>query len=440
MTFAWLKRFTPQGLLGRAALILVLPFVLLQVIVLASFITRYFDDVTEQMVGSMAYDIGLVTGLARAAPELETAQEAIGGVGDALGFGVTLPADDRPAENLRRPLDFSGLSVIAWMNEFLDGIGAIALPDIREAIVWMETPHGDLKLSFDRRRVSASNPHQLVVIMLFFGIILTAIAYVYMRNQLRPITRLADAAQDFGKGRIVRYHPSGATEVRAAGRAFLEMRARIERQTQTRTMMLSGVSHDLRTPLTRLKLGLSMLEEEDAAPLRQDLDEMQHLLDAFLDFARSDSEDVIEEIDPADVVQRMVEARRAAGQAVEIGRIEGPEGELTLLRPLALRRSVDNLVGNALRYAERVRVSVITTPRSLRILVEDDGPGIPPDRREEATRPFTRLDPARNQDRGSGVGLGLAIVADVARTHGGELRLGDSAALGGLQAEVSFAR
>jgi two-component system osmolarity sensor histidine kinase EnvZ len=252
---------------------------------------------------------------------------------------------------------------------------------------------------------------------------------------------MAHAAAEYGKGRIVTYNPAGALEVRAAGTAFLEMRNRIERQTQSRTMMLSGVSHDLRTPLTRLRLGLSLMDDAEAAPLIRDVDDMQRLVDAFLDFARGDAGDAVVPTDPVALVRQVVTDAQRAGQGARLGPIEGvAEGLMVPLRPMALRRALENRVGNALRYGSCAEVGLAISDRALRLTVEDDGPGIPPEQREEAIRPFTRLDPARNQDAGPGVGLGLAIVADIARLHGGVLRLDQSERLGGLRADIVLAR
>jgi two-component system osmolarity sensor histidine kinase EnvZ len=311
----------------------------------------------------------------------------------------------------------------------------VALPDDRNVILYLKRGDTVYQAIVDRRRASAINPHQLFVNMVFFGALMTMIAFLYLRNQLRPITRLAQAAEAFGKGRNMPYSPSGATEVRAAGHAFLDMRARIERHIEQRTMMLSGVSHDLRTPITRLRLGLSLLDDSEREPLERDVEEMQRLIDTFLDFARVDADTAdYEPTDPFGLVQRIVADVRRSGQNVTPGEMEG-EGKV-MLRPRAIRRALENLVGNAGRYAGQCRVSVHLTDKSLRLRVEDDGPGIPPDQRESALRPFVRLDPARNQDLGSGVGLGLAIAADIARAHGGVLRLGESDALGGLRADI----
>ena len=297
---------------------------------------------------------------------------------------------------------------------------------------------GPLEIRFDRRRVSAANPHQLFVNMVFFSVLITIVAFIYLRNQLRPIKQLADAAEAFGRGRHLPYAPAGATEVRAAGAAFVDMRTRIERQIENRTLMLSGVSHDLRTPLTRIRLGLSMLDDVDREPLERDVEDMARMIDEFLSFAKGSAEGEPEEIDPIAMTHDIVADAERAGQPVAVHSIEGA-GSI-ILRPHAIRRAMDNLISNAVRYGTRAEVSVALTDKSLRLRVEDDGPGIPEAKRADATRPFSRLDPARNQDKGSGVGLGLAIATDIARAHGGVLRLGVSDRLGGLQADIVIAR
>jgi two-component system osmolarity sensor histidine kinase EnvZ len=422
MIFKWLKQYVPRGLYGRAALILILPVVTLQLVVSVVFIQRHFEGVTEQLSHEMAQ----VANIALETPE----------IAERLRFDLTeVASDEVPRDHIRRWYDFTGIVVIRQLTQDIDGLRQVAMPNDDDLLLYIERDGTLLRMTTNRERVSASNPHQLLVNMVFFGILMTLIAFVYLRNQLRPITRLAHAAESFGRGQSVTYKPSGALEVRAAGRAFLNMRARIERHIEQRTMMLSGVSHDLRTPITRLRLGLSLLDQDDREPLERDVEEMQRLIDAFLDFARGDSQDGdAEPTDPIDLVNTIVDDAKRGGQAVRLVKSDG-QGQLPL-RPKALRRALENLIGNAVRYGTTCQVSVALTERSLRISVEDDGPGIPADARDRALRPFVRLDPARNQDRGSGVGLGLAISADIAKAHGGVLRLGESAGLGGLKAEI----
>ena len=438
MFFAWLKRFSPRGLYGRAALILILPVVTLQLVVSVVFIQRHFEGVTRQMTQTAAREVELLLQDIAVASTPETALEAVADVATLLQIVLRFPLDDAVPESQRRWYDLSGLQVIDTFDRLLPRLLAVRLPDDRNVLLYLDTPPGVLEVTLDRRRVSPSNPHQLFVNMVFFGGLMTLIAFIYLRNQLRPITRLAQAAEAFGKGRTVTYRPSGAVEVRAAGNAFLDMRNRIERQIEQRTLMLSGVSHDLRTPLTRLKLGLSMLDDADAADLKRDVDEMQSMLDEFLNFARGISEAEPEPVDPAELLRDLVEDFARAGKAVTLVAVVG-QGTI-LLRRLAMRRAVENLITNAVRYGSRAEVSMMLTEKSLRIRVEDDGPGIPPAQRSEAVKPFTRLDAARNQNKGSGVGLGLAIATDIARAHGGVLRLGQSERLGGLQADIVIAR
>ena len=447
----WIKRFLPRGLYGRAALILVLPVLSVTLVVTVAFLQRHFDRVTRQMTTSVAAELALVTDRIDAAPDLASARQAAEALAGPLGLDVTFHGG-LPVTTALEALDFSGRAVVSQMTELLPELTGIDLTLRNRVIVAMPSRHGPVTFSFDRRRVSASNPHQLLVLMLATSLLTSAIAFVFLRNQLRPIRRLAVAAEGFGRGRNLSFRPAGATEVRAAGTAFLDMRARIERQIEQRTLMLSGVSHDLRTPLTRLRLGLSMLSPEDLpeadeiAAMIRDVDDMAQLLDSFLAFARDASE--AEEALPlaiAPFLHGIASDSLRAGQALELGALtEGdrpiPEGAQIPAREALLRRAITNLIDNAVRYGSRAELGATLSPRSLVIWVEDDGPGIPEDRRAEALRPFARLDPARNQDKGQGVGLGLSIAADAARAHGGQLRLADAARLGGLRAEIVLPR
>ena len=439
MSFSWLKSYMPRSLYGRAALILVVPVVTLQLVVTIIFVQRHFEGVTEQMTSGVRDEIGLVLSQADwSGPEAALA--AMEPFAKPMDYELRWPdPSEIPESDIRRIYDFSGIVVMRELREKKLTVPVMALPNDRDVMLYVSTPLGLLELFFERKRVSASNPHQLIVNMILFSLIMTPIAYVYLRNQLRPITRLAVAAEAFGKGRVEPYSPSGAVEVRAAGNAFLDMRARIERQIEQRTLMLSGVSHDLRTPLTRLRLGLAMSSDEDSEDMLRDVAEMERMLDEFLAFARGDAEAGEAELtDPMALVRQIVEDAQRAGTPVELIRTEG-DGEVAL-KPGGIRRAVENLINNAVRYGSRAEVSVVLTDKSLRIRVEDDGPGIPKDQRDAAMRAFVRLDEARNQNEVAGVGLGLAITTDIARAHGGVLRLGTSDHLGWLRADIVIAR
>jgi two-component system osmolarity sensor histidine kinase EnvZ len=436
MSFDWLKHYMPRGLYARAALILVLPVVVLQLVVSSAFIQRHLEDVTSQMSSNVLRELRT---LLEVVDRTQTQDQASASAAPFLtAFGMKMRfVSAHPTEDINAWYDYSARVVRHTLRRLATEVRFVHFLDDRRVYVFLDSAQGPMEVSFSRRLVTAAAPHQLIVTMIFFGGLMTVIAFLYMRNQLRPITRLAEAAQAFGRGRVLPYNPAGATEVRAAGNAFLDMRARIERQIEQRTLMLSGVSHDMRTPITRLKLGLSMMEEDEAEPLLRDVSEMEGLLEAFLDFSKGASEGQVEPVDPLELVRQIhVDAARS-GKPVRLGDMVG-QGEV-MLRPLAMRRAIENLLGNALRYGDQAEISVVLTDKSLRIRVEDDGPGIPAEQRSEALKPFTRLDPARNQDRGSGVGLGLAIVTDIARAHGGVLRLGHSEAMGGLRADIVIA-
>jgi len=437
MFFRWLKRFLPRGLYGRAVLILLVPVVAVQIVVSVVFLQRHFDRVTEQMTRSVAIPLAYVLDAIGAAPDAETAGTLGREMGGALGFAVRLPAGE--VADKRLFYDLTGRSVVRTLREVLPAVGAIDLAsDTGLVRLVAETPRGPVEVEFRRSRVSASNPHQLLVIMVLAGILMTAVAFVFLRNQLRPVTRLAEAAEAYGRGRIVPYRLRGATEVRAAGRAFLDMRARLEEAKAQRTLLLSGVSHDLRTPLTRLRLGLSLLpEDEDVRAMVRDVSDMEQMVDAFLDYARGEWTGEVEQAIPAEIARRVAGNAGRIGRTVDLVLAEGAEAPAGL-RVRAVERALENLVQNALRYGSRVRLTVAGGAGGARFVVEDDGPGIPAAQREQALSPFTRLDPARNLDAGGGAGLGLAIAAEVARSHGGRLTLGDSADLGGLRAELAL--
>lgn len=436
------KNIMPRGLYGRAALILIVPVVTIQIVVSVTFIQRHFARVTEQMTQSVALEVQVLRQRVAIAGSLAEAQAQLEGLAKDLDLAVVLPAPMPAPGDKREFLDLSGRTVIATLRDrFPDLVASDLTNRPRVARLSFDSKFGPLMVTVDRDRVSASNPHQLLVLMLVTSALMTFVAYLFMRNQLRPIKQLGDAAAAFGKGLHQAYRPRGALEVRAAGTAFLDMRGRIERQIEQRTLMLSGISHDLRSPLTRLKLGLSLLPEDgDTKALLQDVGDMERLVDEFLAFVRGDAMEIPADVDPVLLAHRAVENAQRMGQPVTMEEAAGQQRISVKVRPAAVTRALENLIGNAVRYGNVARLTVVQGDRSVRFIVEDNGPGIPKDRREEAMLPFARLDGARNPNKGGGVGLGLSIAVDIARSHGGTLRLGESEALGGLKAELVFAR
>ncbi len=433
----FLKKFMPRSLFGRATLILLFPVGTILVVMSIVFIQRLYENVTQQMTAGVANEIALVLERVNAAASLDEGLAA--GRAIAVPLGFQLAALGEPVVDQRARFDLSGQSVSQTLKNNVGAVQAVDLISNEDAArASLMSVHGPLLLEIPRARVSARNPHQFLVLIGITSILMVLIALLYLRGQVRPIRRLAAAASAFGKGRVVPYRPAGAAEVREAGHSFLQMRDRIERQIEQRTLLLSGVSHDLRTPLTRLRLALSLSDSEDTEHMVRDVDEMQQMLDAFLDFARSESLGEPERMDPIPLIHDAVEKAIRAGGNVEIATLDSP-GLMTLRAP-AFDRAIGNLIGNAVRYGSKARVSLSMGPQTVSISVEDDGPGIPADQRENALKPFTRLDQSRNQDSGSGVGLGLAIAGDIARQHGGYIKLSDSLDLGGLNAAIVLPR
>ncbi len=434
-----LQRLLPRSLYGRAALILIVPVVAIQLVVSTAFIQRHYEGVTRQMTQGVAIDLAFLLAEVEASGSAVAAQSRVAPLAEALEITLTIPAgSDAPQEDRLQVFDLSGRAIVDTLRAQLPELVAADVTDEDRVVnLLFQTTLGPVQAELSRRRMSATNPHQLLVLMIFTSVLMTVIAYMFLRNQLRPITKLARAAEDFGKGRTVAYRPRGAQEVRAAGRAFLDMRARIDRQIEQRTLMLSGVSHDLRTPLTRLRLGLSLIPEDpEVAALQADVSQMERMVDEFLAFVRGDAMEGSVRADAMALVEGIV-ARAGAG--VVLSRVQG-KPELVEMRPEAVARAVQNLVSNAQRFGDRVEIAVEYLDRSLRISVEDNGPGIPAGQRDEALRPFTRLDRSRDPNKGGGVGLGLSIAADIALSHGGTLRLSHSERLGGLRADLTVAR
>lgn len=437
------KRYLPKSLFGRALLIVVLPVLLLQAVFSLNFIQRHFDGVSSQMAAGVARELNYAVSIVENAETPDAARRHLDDLAAPLGMAFQLIEDTTIATDvLRRFYDITGGAVEETLKRDVRRPLALdLLSSTRFIDAEVQTAKGVLRVAIDRRRMIASNPHQLLVITGIASLVLIGVAVAFLRNQVRPIRELAAAADAFGKGWSLPFEPRGAEEVRRAGTAFLAMRNRIERHIDQRTRMLSGVSHDLRSPLTRMKLALAMVEPSDEAEeLARDVREMEHMIEAFLDFARGEALEESEACDPADLLREVVDGaeRNAAAHriALDLRESVGP----VMLRRGAIKRALQNLIENALAYGRVVRVGLTAGERAVRFWIEDDGPGIPEAEREAALRPFVRLDTARNQNVGSGVGLGLAIAADAAHAHGGTLRLGASAELGGLRAELHLPR
>ena len=431
-----INRVLPRSLFGRSLMIIVTPLILLQVVSTWVCYDSHWDTVTRRLAQGVAGDIAAVV-------------EMMGEDADPASYARVFEIAER---KLQLTLQFKPSatlpeSPILTRQSLVDEKLAAALADFvgrpflidtrsleKQVEVEVQLDNGVLHVELPRRRLFSSTTYVFILWMVGTSLILFAVATVFMRKQVRPIGRLADAAEAFGKGRDVPdFRPEGATEVKQAAGAFVVMRNRIKRQIAQRTEMLAGVSHDLRTPLTRMRLQLALLgDSADADELKADIAEMERMLNGYLAFARGEGTEQPEETDLSALIEDVVaNARRESDAPVEL--VAEP-AMVVSLRPDAFRRCLANLVANAQRYAKRVAITAGHHDGAVEIIVDDDGPGIPADMREEVFRPFFRLDPSRNPETG-GIGLGLTIARDVVRGHGGELIL-DESPLGGLRAKL----
>src|ERR1700674_2195649 len=432
-----LAEVLPKGLYKRSLLIVIVPMVLLQSAVTLVFMQHHWDLVTRRLSEAVARDVGALTDLyQKLTPgqddvSLATlASERFRMDASLLPAGPLPPVMPRSFYGALDPLTRTLPKEIrkeVTQPFWIDTVGRSGLMEIR-----VDLGGRVLRLVTRRALAYEANAHIFVLWMLGAMILLLTLAIIFLRNQIRPILRLANAAEDFGKGRDLDFSPHGAREVRQAGAAFIEMKSRVERATEQRTAMLNGVSHDLRTILTRFKLSLALLDNSaDSELLQKDVDEMGQMLEGYLAFARGDTS---EATTPTDIAAILEDVRADAERHGAELRLQ-TRGNLNIpVRPIAMKRCIGNLVTNAQRHAEHVEVSARRDPQFVSIVVDDDGSGIPKPHREDVFRPFYRLDEARNQDEG-GAGLGLAIARDIAPSPGGGIMLSDSP-MGGLRAAI----
>ena len=426
--FRIVKRWMPRGLFWRSLIIIVAPVVLLQCFVSYAFFVRHYDIMTARMARGVAADVAFLVNLEESHPAGAERKQLLDMAARNLGYQIAL----MPNESLSKPYRHNAPYVNHPLNEtFRQQLGetrpfATFVQDDRAAIR-VDVKDGVLEVQVPIKRLEVSNADVFVLWMVLSSLVLLAVAILFLRGQVRPIERLAKAAESFGKGRPVGdFKPYGATEVRRAAQAFITMRERIERYVQQRTEMLAGVSHDLKTPLTRMKLELAMMPEADAKAMKNDIAETEHMLDEYLDFARGETGEDAQPSDLSDIVHdAALSAAKARGAAGDRLTVETAPGIVLTIRRQAIKRCATNLIDNALKHGKHVDVTLRQAGRMVEIVVDDDGPGIPESRREEAFRPFHRLDEGRNLQTG-GSGLGLAIARDVARSHGGDLVLGES--------------
>lgn len=427
----------PKGLYARSLLIILMPVVMLQAFVAFVFMERHYQTVTARLSAAVVADIAAIIDVMATFPQGPEYGEITRIAGERLGLSIAvLPPDPLPPPG---PKPFFSQLDLALSREitkqigkpfWIDTVGRSNLVEIR-----IQLDEKVLRVFARRTQTYPSNSLIFITWMVVTSVVLLTISILFLRNQIRPILRLAAAAESFGKGQAVEgVKPRGAREVRQATIAFHEMRGRIERQIEQRTAMLAGVSHDLRTILTRFRLQLALIEDSaDVEALQRDVDDMNRMLEGYLAFARGDSDEDTVAADIDILLREIGNEFRVPGHAVTVTF----SGEPTVkIRPQSFKRCLANLVGNACRHAENVAVVGVHDEGYLTITVDDDGPGVPVEEYDAIFRPFYRLDDARNIDE-SGTGLGMPIALDIARSHGGDIDLAKSP-MGGLRVTVTI--
>ncbi|GAA4533554.1 ATP-binding protein [Chelativorans composti] len=431
------SHYMPKRLYARSLIIVIAPMILLQSVVAFVFMERHWQTVTQRLSQAVTRDIAAIIDTLESYPQDDGYATIIRIAQERLALRISI----EPLEPLPPPGPKPFFSILdRTLSEeitkqigrpfWLDTVGDSDMIEIR-----IQLADKVLRVFAKRSQAYASNTHIFLLWMVGTSLVLITIAVAFLRNQIRPILHLAEAAESFGKGRPTHdFKPRGAEEVRRAGAAFIQMRERIERQIEQRTAMLMGVSHDLRTILTRFKLQLALARTKaDIQALDEDVEEMRSMLEGYLTFAKGDGAEEPCEFDLNAFFEKLRDEARLRKRGLEI---RAPEAMQIFVRPNAFNRLMSNIVGNAFRYAKNVRIEARHPRGMLYIVVDDDGPGVPVEKREEVFKPFVRLDSARNQDK-SGTGLGLAIALDIARSHGGDIILDDSP-MGGLRVIVQL--
>ena len=443
MTQNPIKRYLPKSLLGRAILILLFPIIFIEIVVGIAFIQRHFEQVTNQMSEGIAFEILYIqneaeNGIKNKLPDKELIKK-ISNLGEKFGFKVNLSKKNKLTRSTKIDfVDLSGKIFVKNLKEKIDKKSTFDLSNPRKVYIQVLLEKGFLEFQISRKRISASNPHQLLVLMLFVTVLLVLLSLIILKNQIRPIGKLAKAAEAFGKGQFIEFKPGGSDEVRRAGIAFLAMRARIERQIKQRTQMLSGVSHDLRTPLTRLKLSLTLEKKSDEIKeMLEDVNSMEAMLDEFLEFSKSNIKEKSQKVVINDFIKTIVNRNKKHFKNIDLVISKSLEKGFSMkLRINGVKRAIQNIIDNSITYGKNVIIKINKDKNNLVFEFEDDGIGIDEKNYEKAFRPFSRLDESRNQNNHSGVGLGLSIANDVVRMHGGQITLYKSLDLGGLGVRI----
>lgn len=438
---AIISELLPKGLYARALLIIITPIVVLEGIIAFAFMERHWQAVTRRLSEATARDIAAIVDIYDELPDKKNPNELVDLAKNRLNLDLQfLPAGELPPPGPKPLFTLLDRTLSSELRRLEKPFWIDTVAEARVVEIRVKTDEAILRIRAPRSQTFASNSHIFLLWMVGSSVILLTVAILFLRNQIRPILKLADAADAFGKGRTIPedFRPRGAREVRQAAEAFLQMRDRIKTHVEQRTTMLAGVSHDLRTVLTRFKLELALVgDTAETRALSADVREMQHMLEDYLAFAKGDGGEEAKPTNLKELLQEIhTESQLYGSAAIELKMRKKRQDLVLPLKRNALKRAITNLVTNAARYGDQVIIRAATEGNWVRIEVDDNGPGIPPSERENVFRPFYRIDHSRNVDEGNS-GLGLAIARDIAKSHGGEIALGESS-MGGLRAIISL--
>lgn len=429
----WARKLLPRTLFARSLLIIVIPVLLLQIVATVVFVDNHWSKVTDRLAYGVAGEVAILAKEMEQGADQRRMLTMARYSAESLDMLITF----EPNRKLVPGVHTSG----AWERFSVDALSKAMKNQVRRPYslsfspednwvnIGVQLPNGVLRAFTLERRLFSSSAYIFLIWLLGSSLILFTIAVVFMRNQIRPIRKLATAAERLGLGRdISAFKPEGAREVRQAAQAFLNMHERITRQIEQRTAMLAGISHDLRTPLTRLKLGISMLgDNSEIEALKGDVQDMERMINSYLDFVRGEGRENTVRIDLAQLIRKVADTIARHGHDVDLK----TEGDLMIsIRPLAFERCLQNLLTNAEKYGKHIWVSASRQDDDIMIIVEDDGIGLDPALYEEVFKPFYRVDASRNTQTG-GVGLGLPIARDIIHAHGGRIHL-EKSTRGGL--------
>ena len=432
--FKTLKKIFPSGLYTRSLIIIIAPIVILQAILTFVFLERHWQLVTKKLSSSVVSEIGMMMDMQKNNDLIEISSNAK----KFYDINLRLLTNQRIDNYFRLPANLVEKTLSQELQKSLDNKYSIEdIPEEKKVIINIEVENGILEFVIPRRNVYATNSHIFLVWMVISSILILSIAILFLRQQIKPIEKLAKAAESFGIGRKIKnFKPTGATEVRKAADAYIKMQERIEKFLEQRTLMLAGVSHDLRTPLTRIKLQLEMYSNQKGnTELLKDVNEMQYMLETYLDFSQTASSEEDTQVDLKEFIDNIISTSNEKSKIISL-KPTNLKNIKYICKKIALKRCVINLINNAKAFADEVLITLNESNKEITITIEDNGPGIPKKDYEKALRPFQRLDSSRNQNI-AGSGLGLSISQEIMNSIGGNIKLSKSK-LGGLKVMIAL--